>query len=216
MVVAKEVVGKSKNNKIKKRIAVFASGFGSNLQALIDFSKSKDISGEIVLVFSNNKDAFALKRAKKSNIKAVFMNPKKYGSRRQFDLKVMKLMKEEKIDLIVLAGYMFLLSPEFVSEFKNKILNIHPALLPSFKGTHGIKDAYEYGVKVTGVTVHFVDKDLDSGPIILQEAIDIDPRDSMEELEEKIHKVEHRIYPLAVKYFCEDILVIKGRKVKIL
>lgn len=201
---------------MKKRIAVFASGFGSNLQALIDYNNKHGLNGDIVLVFSNNKDAFALVRAKKNNIKAVFMDPTRYSSREKYDSKIIEMLEEEKIDLVVLAGYMFLLSQEFVHRFKNKILNIHPALLPSFKGTHGIKDAYQYGVKVTGVTVHFVDEDLDRGPIILQEAVDIDPDDSVEELEGKIHKVEHKIYPEAVKYFCEDRLEIDGRRVKIL
>jgi phosphoribosylglycinamide formyltransferase-1 len=201
---------------MEKRIAVFASGFGSNLQALIDYNNKHGLNGDIVLVFSNNKDAFALERAKKNKIKAVFMDPARYSSREQYDSEIIEMLEEEKIDLIFLAGYMFLLSQEFIHRFKNKILNIHPALLPSFKGTHGIKDAYRYGVKVTGVTVHFVDGGLDSGPIILQEAVDIDPDDSVEELEEKIHKVEHKIYPEAVKYFCEDRLEIDGRRVKIL
>ena len=201
---------------MKKRIAVFASGFGSNLQALIDYNNKHGLNGDIVLVFSNNKDAFALERAKKNKIEAVFMDPARYSSREQYDSEIIEMLEEEKIDLVVLAGYMFLLSQEFADRFKNKILNIHPALLPSFKGTHGIKDAYRYGVKVTGVTVHFVDGGLDSGPIILQEAVDIDPDDSVEELEEKIHKVEHKIYPEAVKYFCENRLEIDGRRVKIL
>jgi phosphoribosylglycinamide formyltransferase-1 len=201
---------------MEKRIAVFASGFGSNLQALIDYNNKHGLNGDIVLVFSNNKDAFALERAKKNKIKAVFMDPARYSSREQYDSEIIEMLEEEKIDLVVLAGYMFLLSQEFIHRFKNKILNIHPALLPSFKGTHGIKDAYRYGVKVTGVTVHFVDEGLDSGPIILQEAVDIDPDDSVEELEEKIHKVEHKIYPEAVKYFCEGRLEIDGKKVKIL
>ena len=201
---------------MKKRIAIFASGFGSNLQALIDYSKSKSLNGEIFLVFSNNKDAYALERAKKSKIKTVFMDPSRHSSRKQYDLKIIELLEQEKIDLVVLAGYMFLLGTEFIRSFRGKILNIHPALLPAFKGTHGIRDAYQYGVKVTGVTVHFVDEHLDSGPIILQEAVDIDPGDSMEKLEEKIHKVEHKIYPRAVKYFCQDRLIIEGRKVKIL
>jgi phosphoribosylglycinamide formyltransferase-1 len=201
---------------MKKRIAVFASGFGSNLQALIDYSRTQGLNGEIVLVFSNNKSAYALKRARKSKIKAVFMDPSKYKSRKQYDLKIVELLEKEKIDLVVLAGYMFLLSVEFVRKFKNKILNIHPALLPSFKGEHGIQDAYNYGVKITGITVHFVDEGLDSGPIILQSPCYIKDNESVEKLEEKIHKVEHKIYPKAVKYFCEDRLVIKGRKVKIL
>ena len=201
---------------MKKRIAVFASGFGSNLQALIDYIKGNGLNGDIVLVFSNNKDAYALNRARKNKIKAVFMDSSGYNTRKQYDTKIIELLEDEKIDLVVLAGYMFLLSQEFVRKFKNKILNIHPALLPSFKGTHGIKDAYEYGVKVTGVTVHFVDEGLDSGPIILQQSVDIDQNESVEELEEKIHRIEHKIYPLAVKYFCEDRLKIDGKKVKIL
>lgn len=201
---------------MRKRIAVFASGFGSNLQALIDYSKSNDLNGDIVLVFSNNKDAYALKRAEKNKIKAVFMDPATYGTREQYDGKIIELLEEEKIDLVVLAGYMFVLSHEFVCKFKNKILNIHPALLPSFKGAHGIKDAFEYGARVTGVTVHFVEEDLDSGPIILQEALNIYQDESLDGLEEKIHRIEHKIYPLAVKYFCEDRLKIDGRKVKIL
>jgi phosphoribosylglycinamide formyltransferase 1 len=201
---------------MRKRIAVFASGFGSNLQALIDYNIKNDLNGDIVLVFSNNKDAYALSRAKKNKIKAVFMDPSKYSSRKQYDRKILELLEEEKVDVIVLAGYMFVLSGEFVSKYKNKILNIHPALLPSFKGAHGIRDAFDYGVKVTGVTVHFVDKGLDSGPIILQQAMDIKQDYSLEELEENIHKVEHKIYPLAVKYFCEDKLKLDGRKVKIL
>ncbi|HEY4662717.1 MAG TPA: phosphoribosylglycinamide formyltransferase [Candidatus Humimicrobiaceae bacterium] len=199
-----------------KRIAVFASGFGSNLQAIIDYNKDHGLNGEIALVFSNNKDAFALERAKESKIKSVFLDPSDYVTREEFDKKIIELLEEEKIDLVVLAGYMFLVSPILVRNFKNRILNIHPALLPSFKGTHGIKDAYGYGVKVTGVTVHFVDEGLDSGPIIIQRAVDISQDESMEELEEKIHRVEHEIYPLAVKYFCEDRLKIEGRKVKIL
>ena len=201
---------------MKKRIAVFASGFGSNLQALIDYIDNNDISGEIIFVFSNNKDAHALKRAKKHGIKTVLMNPEEFESRKHFDLKIIELLKKERIDLIVLAGYMLMLAPEFIAEFKNKILNIHPALLPSFKGTHGIEDAYRYGVKVTGVTVHFVDEGLDSGPIISQEPVCIDQNGGIEELEKKIHHVEHKIYPKAVKYFCEGRLKVGGRKVKIM
>ena len=201
---------------MKKRIAVFASGFGSNLQALIDYSRNQELNGEIVMVFSNNKDAYALKRAKRSKIKAICIDSSEYRSREQYDLKIIELLEKERIDLVVLAGYMFLLGKKFIRKFKNKILNIHPALLPSFKGTHGIQDAYHYGVKITGVTVHFVDEGLDSGPIILQAPCYIDGNESVEQLEVKIHKVEHKIYPKAVKYFCEDRLAIKGRKVKIL
>jgi len=206
---------RKEQEEMKKKIAVFASGFGSNLQAIIDYIARGSLNGEIALVFSNNKDAHALERAKKHKIQTVCTNPKDFASRKEFDLKIAEILKSEKIDLIVLAGYMLLLSPELVAIFKNKIMNIHPALLPSFKGNHGIKDAYEYGVKVTGVTVHFVDKDLDRGPIILQEPVFIDNDDSVESLEEKIHRVEHKIYPKAVEYFCDDRLEIVGRKVKL-
>ncbi|MBU4292935.1 MAG: phosphoribosylglycinamide formyltransferase [Actinobacteria bacterium] len=200
----------------KKRIAILASGFGSNLQAIIDQAQNIDINGEIVLVFSNNENAYALERAKKYGIKSVSFNPGQFESRQQYDKELLVLLKNEKIDLIVMAGYLLLVGQEIIKEFSNKIINVHPALLPSFKGIHGIKDAFDYGVKVTGVTVHFVEEDLDAGPIISQEAVIITEDDTQETLEEKIHKIEHKIYPLAVKYFCNGRLAINGRKVEIL
>jgi len=201
---------------MRKKIAVFASGFGSNLQALIDFNEKSDLGGDISLTFSNNGDAFALKRAKKHNIKTVFIDPGEYPNREEFEKDILKVLDECKIDLIVLAGYMFLLTPLLINTYKDRILNIHPALLPSFKGTHGIKDAYDYGVKISGVTVHFVDEELDNGPIIMQVPVFIDKKDSLERFEEKIHEVEHKIYPQAVKLFCQDRLSINGNKVEIL
>lgn len=200
----------------KKRLAVLASGFGSNLQAIIDQAQNLDINGEIVLVFSNNENAYALERAKKYGIKSASFNPGQFENRQQYDKELLALMKNEQIDLIVMAGYLLLVGREIIREFSNRIINIHPALLPSFKGTHGIKDAFDYGVKVTGVTVHFVDEELDTGPIISQEAVIIAEDDTQETLEEKIHKIEHKIYPLAVKYFCNGRLAINGRKVEIL
>jgi phosphoribosylglycinamide formyltransferase-1 len=196
-----------------KRIAVFASGFGSNLQALLDFSKNDSLGGEIVLVFSNKSSAFALQRARDNGIKAVFLDTAKFKTRGEFDEMIAGILEEEKIDLVVLAGYMLLIGQNILAKFKNRIINIHPALLPSFKGTHGIKDAFDYGVKVTGVTVHFVDEGLDSGPIIMQQAVEVSDDDSAETLEEKIHSAEHKLYPMAVKYFCAGKLKIKGRKV---
>ncbi|MBE3035731.1 MAG: phosphoribosylglycinamide formyltransferase [Candidatus Atribacteria bacterium] len=200
----------------KKRLAVLASGFGSNLQAIIDQAPDLDINGEIVLVFSNNENAYALERAQKHGIKSASFNPGQFESRQQYDKELLALLKNEKIDLIVMAGYLLLVGPETIREFSNRIINIHPALLPSFKGIHGIKDAFDYGVKVTGVTVHFVEEELDAGPIISQEAVIITEDDTIETLEEKIHKIEHKIYPLAVKYFCNGRLAINGRKVEIL
>ena len=144
-------------NPKRKKIAVFASGNGSNLQALIDYSLKNDINGDILIVFSNNPEAYALKRAKNYKLKNFCFNHKEFLNRKIYDQKILELMLENKIDLVCLAGYMRLLSPEFIKKYENKILNIHPSLLPSFKGTQGIKDAFEYGVKITGVTVHFVD-----------------------------------------------------------
>ena len=201
---------------MRKKIAVFASGFGSNLQALIDFNTDGDLGGDIVFVFSNDPKAFALKRAKKHKIRAESIDPLGFANRQDFEVEILKILKEEKIDLIVLAGYMFLLTPLLIGEYKDRILNIHPALLPSFKGTHGIKDAFEYGVKISGVTVHFVYGELDNGPIIMQVPVFIGQDETLEKFEEKIHKVEHKIYPQAVKLFCEDKLKIIGRKVEIL
>ncbi len=201
--------------KDKKRIAVFASGYGSNLQAIIDYSQKKDISGSIVLVLSNNADSYALKRAEKNSIRSVCIEPGGFKDRAAFDAEILMVLSKEKIDLIVLAGYMLLLGEEIVGNYQNRILNIHPALLPAFKGLHGIKDAYDYGVRVTGVTVHFVDNGLDSGPIIFQQAVILDQDDSLEMIGKKIHEVEHKVYPEAIRLFCQDRLQIRGRKVLI-
>lgn len=199
----------------RKRIAVFASGNGSNLQALIEYSMIKDINGDILIVFSNNPEAQALRRAEKHSIKTYYFSHRDFSSRSDFDRKILELMLENKIDLICLAGYMLLLSSEFINNYENRIINIHPSLLPSFKGMHGIRDAFEYGVKVTGATVHFVDSELDNGPVIIQRAVEIEENETIKTLEEKIHKTEHLIYPLAVEYFCKDLLEINGRKVSI-
>jgi len=205
-----------KKNISRKKIAVFASGFGSNLQALIDFNINGGLGGDIVLVFSNEPGALALERAGKHKIRTACIDPPEFANRQDFELEILKILKREKIDLVVLAGYMFLLTPIMINEYKNRILNIHPALLPSFKGTHGIRDAFEYGVRVSGVTVHFVNEELDNGPVIMQAPVFISEDDSLDTFEEKIHRVEHKIYPQAVKLFCEDRLRIKGRKVEIL
>lgn len=198
-------------------IAVFVSGSGTNLQALID-AEAKSLLGEgkITLVVSDKPEAFALKRAEEAGIKTFVLEAAGFSSREEYDKKIIEALKKEKIDLVVLAGFMRLLSPLFVDEYEGRILNIHPAILPSFKGTHGIRDAFSHGVKVTGVTVHFVNKELDDGPIILQEEVEIKEDDTEETLEERIHKVEHKLYPEAVRLFTEGKLKIEGRKVKVL
>ncbi|NQT32540.1 MAG: phosphoribosylglycinamide formyltransferase [Candidatus Omnitrophica bacterium] len=196
-------------------IAVFASGNGTNLQALIDAEAGGGLSpGKIVLVVSDKAGAFALERAKKAGIETRVIEANGMP-REEYDKKVMSEIKDKNVDLIVLAGFMRILSSNFVKQYNERILNIHPALLPAFKGTHGIKDAFEAGVEVTGVTVHFVNEELDAGPIILQEEVPIEKGDTLETLEEKIHAVEHRLYPKAVKLFAEGKLKIEGEKVRI-
>ena len=196
-------------------IAVFCSGNGSNLQAIIDSVKSGYIPAKIALVVSDEKGAFALKRAGEAGIQALILNPKEFEGREAFDKEVVKHLREAKIDLVVLAGYMRLLSDFFIKEYESRIMNIHPSLLPSFKGTHGIKDALEYGVKVTGPTVHFVDEKLDHGPIILQKALEIEDNDTEETLLARVHNEEHKIYPEAIRLFAEGRLKINGRRVVI-
>ena len=194
-------------------IAVLCSGNGTNLQAIIDNVKIGYIPAGIKLVISDKKEAFALERARKAGIETITLDKKDYKNREEFDKNIVKHLKKNNIGLVVLAGFMRLLGPHLIREYKNKIMNIHPALLPSFKGTHGIKDALDYGVKITGVTVHFVDEHLDNGSIILQKYVDIRDDDTEEILLERIHKEEHKIYPEAIKLFVEGKLKIEGRKV---
>jgi len=194
-------------------IAVLCSGSGTNLQAIIDKVKSGFIPARIAFVLSDVKEAFALKRARDAGMETIFLDPKEYKTREAFDKEVIKNLKKRDVSLVALAGFMRLLSPHFIGEYENRIMNIHPSLLPSFKGTHAIKDALLYGVKVTGPTVHFVDERLDHGPIILQSAVEVRSDDTEESLLERVHKEEHRIYPEAIKLFVEGRLILKGRKV---
>jgi len=198
------------------RIAVLVSGNGTNLQAIID-AQAKGAIGTagVVLVISDKPEAPALGRAKKAGIKTAVIEKKSGMTREEFDGLMGELIREEKIDLIALAGFMRVLGESFVKEFSGKIINIHPAILPSFKGSSGIAEAFEYGVKVTGVTVHFVDEGVDTGPIISQSTVSVEESDTKETLEEKIHKEEHELYPEAIRLFAEGKLKIEGRKVKI-
>jgi len=198
-----------------QRFAVFISGNGSNLQAIIDSVKAGEIKAELALVVSSTAKAYGLRRAEAAGIKTAVFDPKEYTNRQSVDRDIVIRLAEEKIDFIVLAGYMRLLTPYFVKRFHRKVLNIHPSLLPSFKGVAGIKDAFTYGAKVTGVTVHFVDEKMDHGPIILQESVKIAEKDTLESLEDKVHKVEHKIYPKAIALFVEGKLKIRGRGVEI-
>lgn len=198
------------------RFAVFASGHGSNLQAIIDAVKDGTIKAELALVFSDKRKAFALQRAASAGIKTLCLVRKDYATPQSYERDIVIALKDEKIDFVVLAGYMKILSPFFIKQFPNKIINVHPSLLPSFKGARGIKDAFTYGVKVTGVTIHFVDDMTDHGPIILQQAFRVDKKETLKSLEARIHKVEHQIFPTAIALFVDGRLKISGRKVQIL
>ena len=198
-----------------KNCAVFCSGFGSNLQALISAVKRGTIPARIALVVSDRVDAYALVRAKKAGVPIMVAERAEFKTREEYDAFLIRELKNRAIDYVILAGYMRIVGPRFVRNFRNKIVNIHPALLPSFKGVDGIKDALDYGVKVTGVTVHFVDEYLDAGPIILQGTVMVKDNDTADSLAERIHRLEHRLYPQAVRLLVQDKLLVKGRNVLI-
>jgi len=199
--------------KVMINIGVLASGRGTNLQAIIEAIEEGKIEGRISIVISDNCDAFALKRAEQYNIDTRYINFKEFKNREDYDKKIVECLKEKDVDLVVLAGYMKILTPYFIIVYKNKIMNIHPALLPSFPGLHVQRQAVEYGVKVSGCTVHFVDEGVDSGPIILQKAVEVKDDDTEESLAKRILKEEHQIYPRAIQLFSQGRLIIKGRKV---
>lgn len=194
----------------KTRVAVFASGNGTNLQAIIDANIT---SAEIVLVFSNNPDAYALERAAKHGIPTEVLDHRNFSSREEYDREILRVIEPYEVELIALAGYMRILSPLFVRAYKNRIINIHPALLPSFPGIHAARQALEAGVKYTGVTIHFVDDGVDTGPIILQSVVHVHDDDTEDSLLERIHAEEHKIYPEAIELVTEGKVRIEGKRV---
>lgn len=202
------------------KIGVLLSGSGTNLQSLIDSTKSGEINGEIAVVISDKEDAYGLERARMNGIDAVFVDAKWYENRTAFNDEIVSVLKKHGVVLVVLAGYLKILSPEFIGEYRNKIINIHPSLIPSFcgKGYYGLRvheAVIEYGAKITGATVHFVDEEADAGPIILQDAVEVYWDDTPEVLQQRVLKVEHRLLPAAVKYYCDGRIETEGRKVKI-
>lgn len=174
------------------------------------------LPARIAVVVSDDPGAYGLARANEHGLETVVADPAAFADRAAYDRELVRVLEERGVSLVVLAGFMRLVGPEFVAAFRDRVVNIHPALLPSFPGTSGVADALSYGVKVTGVTVHFVDEGLDTGPIILQEAVPVLPGDDEETLHQRIHEVEYRIYPRAIRYFCEGRLRVEGRRVHIL
>ncbi|MHA1302920.1 MAG: phosphoribosylglycinamide formyltransferase [Candidatus Heimdallarchaeaceae archaeon] len=198
------------------KVAVLISGRGSNLHAILQAEAENRLGeAEVVLVLSNKPDALGLNYAKEYGKKTEIIEAKEYETREEYDKAVVKVLKEYEVELVVLAGFMRILSPYFVQAYKHRIINIHPALLPSFPGLHAQKQALDYGVKISGCTVHFVDEEVDHGAIILQEAVRVLDDDSEETLSQRILEKEHELFPLAIKFISEGKIEIKGRKVRI-
>lgn len=200
------------------KIAVLVSGRGTNLQAIIDACENDFIPGKVVCVISNVEKVYALERAQRHNI-PNFVVSHKNKNRVEFEKEIIKKLEEFKPDLICLAGFMRILTPYFINYYQNRIMNIHPALLPAFKGLYGEKvhqAVIESGAKFSGCTVHFVTEDVDGGPIIIQRIVPVEDEDTPETLAEKVLKEEHIAYPMAVRLFAEGRLKIEGKRVKIL
>lgn len=177
------------------RLAVLASGNGSNFEVIAQAVKDKKIEADLVLLFSDHHDAYVLERGKKFGISYESFELKDFPDKKSYESALLELLKKYDVELIILAGYMRIIGKDLLDAFPNRIINIHPALLPSFPGLHGIRDAYEAGVKETGVTIHYVDSGVDTGPIIAQGKVQVAEEDSLEDLEAKIHQVEHQLYP---------------------
>jgi phosphoribosylglycinamide formyltransferase 1 len=196
-------------------LGVLISGSGSNLQSIIDNIETGALKAAIKIVISNTPDAFGLTRAQKHGLPVAVLKHENFRTREDFDTELIRILKDNEIDLVVLAGFMRILTPLFLKAFPYKIINIHPALLPSFPGIHGQKNAFEYGVKFSGCTVHFIDEGVDTGPIIIQSVVPVYQHDTEEILAARILKEEHRIYPQAIQFFAEGKIKITGRKVQI-
>jgi phosphoribosylglycinamide formyltransferase-1 len=192
---------------------VLVSGSGSNLQAIIDAAEAGQIPGKVGVVVSNKADAYGLVRARNHGIPAEFVDHRSFGSREEFDARLVEILRSFDVKLVCLAGFMRLVTPVFLRAFPGSILNIHPALLPSFAGTHGPRDALGYGVRFSGCTVHFLDEGVDTGPIVVQAVVPVYEDDTEESLAARILKEEHRIYPMAIRLFLEGRLTVSGRKV---
>ncbi|MFA5118592.1 MAG: phosphoribosylglycinamide formyltransferase [Candidatus Omnitrophota bacterium] len=197
-----------------KNIAIFASGRGTNFAAIAEAVSRKQLMARIAILVCDNPEAPVIKKAGRLGIKALIIAREDFTARGDFEAQISLALNKEKIDFIVLAGFMRILSTAFVRRYKNRIINIHPSLLPAFKGANAIKEAFAYGAKITGVTVHFVDEQIDHGPIILQEPLKVTTADTLKSLEAKIHSLEHALYPKALQLLLHGKLKFSGRKLK--
>lgn len=196
-------------------LGVLASGRGSNLQAIIDEIEADRLDATVRIVIVDNLNAYAIERAKRHSIEHLCLNPKGFASGDGFFEKIAEELKIRGVDLVILAGFMRIVRKPLIDAFPDRIMNIHPALLPSFPGLHGQKQAGDYGVRITGCTVHFVDEGMDTGPVIIQAAVPVMPDDSEDTLAERILRLEHRIYPEAIRLYAEGRLKVEGRKVMV-
>ncbi len=198
------------------KLGVLISGRGSNLNAIIEAIKNNTLNAKICVVISNNSKAYGLRLAEKNQLPAKLVDPKSFTTYVEYEKAILNYLNQYQVDLVILAGYMKILGKTIISAFPNKIMNIHPALLPAFKGLHAQKQAVEAGVKWSGCTVHFVNEDLDAGPIILQEVVPVLPNDDEDSLSTRILEKEHRIYPQAIQLYAEDKIRIRNNRVLIL
>ncbi len=195
------------------KLGVMASGRGSNFQSIVDSIKSGYLKAQVQLLITDNPDAYAIKRAQDNGIEYLVMKPSDYTSKDNYYLKVAEEFKKRNVELVILAGFMRVVGKSLIEAYPMRIMNIHPALLPSFPGLHGQRQAVDYGVKVSGCTVHFVDEGVDTGPVIIQAVVPVYHDDTEDSLSERILKQEHRIFPYAIKLFSEGRLKVEGRKV---
>lgn len=194
-------------------IAVFCSGQGTNLQAILNAIRAKRLEARVSLVVSDRPEAAALARAARAGIEARYADPRRCPTRAAYERSLITVCEARGVSLVCLAGFMRVLSPVFVRRYRNRILNIHPALLPAFPGAHAVRDALAWGARVTGVTVHLVDEQVDHGPILLQQAVEIEPGDTQATLLQRLHRVEHRLYPLAIRLMLEGGVRVRGRRI---
>jgi len=201
--------------KTPLKLGVLVSGSGTNLQAIIDACETGSIDADVRLVISDTPGVKALERAKHHNIQAECIERKRFSSKKEYESAILDKLKAQDVQLVCLAGYMRIVGPTLLESYRDHMVNIHPALLPSFPGLEGQRQALDYGVKLAGCTVHFVDQLTDHGPIIVQAAVEVKEDDTLEALKERILKQEHRIYPLAIQLIAEGRIEIEGRKVRI-